>query len=653
MRDAGQMYVYDVSVHKLYSADVAAAYDRLLASTVEGDSNFPDFVFATAFSRLHTLITPEPASATVFWVPIWLAGVCLVHNATNGGYTEGWSWAKHSKDLPFWCPALHPVAAWVTEQSWWQRHQGADHAWFWAHGFVRSSDKRMRTATEHGLHLTIEDRYSRPPLGLAAFNRTHPPRCNGRIAVPYYASPRIWTKAALGDSFADRPVVAAWAGSTQVKCHLPHGCALSPRAAREQLLERMQTANRSAAASGRFVAINFGSHTADMESSISGEGLAELYTTSRYCPVPPGDTRTSKRFFCAILSLCVPIVYDRALFAFLPFPSSVDWSELAVLDSGTAVWDEPEAVWRARVGRLAAARDRISYAGPEGAVLETARELLRCGLERQAHRASRLPGATPIATAAAATSLLPEVLLVLSDQRSATELLEASLADTSHGVAAATNRTGCVGSFGEVFSHIGAINKALAVLRQRELVGPLRWMNATAHLNRLCCMARHIHSLTLLRSLRQRWCELKCKSRAAAGTWCAIVVRVFPGHLPREDPRVNASLEELLAHPAVAPIIDERRDLREQECSQNYSKATQDFSAVPTEEHRHRRHAWAAKHCAAAASPDFVRRHDDWYGGLRASLRTRAFVDLDFEDVTRDTPGSVARVARRFAGRDS
>lgn len=51
MRDAGQMYVYDVSVHKLYSADVAAAYDRLLASTVEGDSNFPDFVFATAFSR--------------------------------------------------------------------------------------------------------------------------------------------------------------------------------------------------------------------------------------------------------------------------------------------------------------------------------------------------------------------------------------------------------------------------------------------------------------------------------------------------------------------------------------------------------------------------------------------------------------------------
>ena len=120
------MYVYDVSVRTLYSADVAAAYDRLLASTVEGDSNFPDFVFATAFSRLHTLITPEPASATVFWVPIWLAGVCLVHNATNGGYTEGWSWAKHIKDLPFWCPALHPLAAWVTEQSWWQRHQGAE-----------------------------------------------------------------------------------------------------------------------------------------------------------------------------------------------------------------------------------------------------------------------------------------------------------------------------------------------------------------------------------------------------------------------------------------------------------------------------------------------------------------------------------------------
>ena len=129
-----------------------------------------------------------------------------------------------------------------------------------------------------------------------------------------------------------------------------------------------------------------------MRSSISGDELAELYATSRYCPVPAGDTRTSKRLFCAVLSLCVPIVYDKALLPFLPFPSSLNWSELAVLDTGLmnrsaegAVWTEPKAVWRARVARLAAARDRISYAAREGgAVLETARELLRCGLQRQA-----------------------------------------------------------------------------------------------------------------------------------------------------------------------------------------------------------------------------------------------------------------------------
>ena len=183
-------------------------------------------------------------------------------------------------------------------------------------------------------------------------------------------------------------------------------------------------------------------------------------------------------------------------------------------------------------------------------------------------------------------------------------------------------------------------------------------------------MARHTHSLALVRALRKKFCALKDERSAVlqqqsstssptrssqklehcgARAWCAIVVRVFPGQLPRDEPRVNASFEELLAHPAVAPIIDERSDLREQECSQNYSAATRDYAAAPTEEHRRRRSEWAAAHCADAASPGFARSREEWYRGLRASLRGRSYVDLSFEDVTRDLAGSVRRVARTFA----
>ena len=60
------------------------------------------------------------------------------------------------------------------------------------------------------------------------------------------------------------------------------------------------------------------------------------YLSSKLCPVPAGDTPTSRRLFDAMAGGCIPILFApfEDIAPNLPFPSSLDWKRLALFGGG-------------------------------------------------------------------------------------------------------------------------------------------------------------------------------------------------------------------------------------------------------------------------------------------------------------------------------
>merc|ERR1712032_365730 len=59
-----------------------------------------------------------------------------------------------------------------------------------------------------------------------------------------------------------------------------------------------------------------------------GKDEATLYQKSVFCPIPAGDTESSKRLFCVILAGCIPVIVNKHLQ--LPFMDMIAWDEFSV-----------------------------------------------------------------------------------------------------------------------------------------------------------------------------------------------------------------------------------------------------------------------------------------------------------------------------------
>ena len=190
--------------------------------------------------------------------------------------------------------------------------------------------------------------------------------------MPYYVDTSRWTLAAA-EAPAKQTFIAFF-GSTDVHEHCG-ACAEghSPRAVRVRLLSQLH-ARCSRDVGARRCEVSEPSGDRDDLAAGEADALVRHMRDAQFCPVPRGDAGGSKRFFCAIAALCVPVVVSDHLPR--PFAERVPYGEFVltvperdVLSGHVDVYERLANVSAAQLARMQdamrAVRHEVAFA-PHG-----------------------------------------------------------------------------------------------------------------------------------------------------------------------------------------------------------------------------------------------------------------------------------------------
>jgi hypothetical protein len=235
-------------------------------------------LFSSLFNRLKRSRrrTFDPEKASLFIIPydLGLDGYLNQQNCQNS--------RQCSRGLPLKLQGL------LEQSKYWHRHNGADHAVLWSLGqyhpwprngcdlFMRDFC-RLCTFTCYWMDSTKpESRFVSVPFPSAYHWR------DGILDVP-------WDNAAA----ASRNLTAVYLGSTQT---------LNPAHTK---IRRAMTAQCSASASCHWLQIGHNSK----DNSIAD--YLRVYKRAVFCLCPPGDDPARKAVFDAIISGCIPVIFQK------------------------------------------------------------------------------------------------------------------------------------------------------------------------------------------------------------------------------------------------------------------------------------------------------------------------------------------------------
>lgn len=170
--------------------------------------------------------------------------------------------------------------------------------------------------------------------------------------------------------------------------------------------------------------------------------------------------------------------------------------------------------------------------------------------------------------------------------------------------------------------------------------GP-RWLHRTTNI------------LDVFKESRNAWCTRNHSHPRSPWPSCqesCVVSSKFHAHLWHPDvisAAMKESLKQMMAYPGTRVVLVERIDLAAQECSLNYSLATDIWHGGD--------HAvqdrWKQEHCSGKATQQFKKRMRGFYSWVRKTLEgfNKTYFDLPYEKYVANPKGSEAQL-HSFAG---
>ena len=396
-----RVYFYDAApALKLLTAAQRQTYDALLAAE-SGDAEYPERWLSTQL-RHYALETSSAADADVLVVPLWSWAFCRA----AGQVWDTWEDRKRGLFTP--CEAYLRYLAWVAAQPSFaargpQRHAlyvGWPARWRDLKRVATSADDPRRAGGRSGKYwngrpaTAAERRLLQTLVSTATiltFEDPEPAQSPSPnvVSVPYFAQRRRWWLE--GAPPHSKPLLVTFGGGTLLNSLAnvwevcPSCPLLSPTELRQQLVRLLcagePNAWSKAAPCGAWrPEVGWVSapatHNSGDDAEGSGDGkwqlaLASAYKRSRFCLVPRGDTRSSKRLVSAIMALCVPVVISDGYP--LPLSATVDYAAFVI---SLPEWQLFDAEFRLVEFLKAISAQRLQRM--QAALLVARRQLLYC-----------------------------------------------------------------------------------------------------------------------------------------------------------------------------------------------------------------------------------------------------------------------------------
>ena len=336
----------------------------------------PARVMDPSKAHLHVIGSPLVAAFRTMrgekWDPSW-------HSSSRGGNLGG----------PFGCGTIEnfyqrvdAIADHLNNSFYWQRHNGRDwlmlNSYYWVKDIL--GEKLFAMLAKGPAIFTTSDRNFKHFEEIALLNGI-----TNVTVVPYKANHMLddhtWVEASYGkdDLFEVRPHSIMFHGSTErgkrqtsKGLHNLSTYTEGEGSMRQLLCDYLEPAItntslkcvwrwrhlRSRAAAASLMLLQGGADFSHKDKGNHLTWLAETgrranptttkkYIESTFCLVPEGDTPTSRRLFDAMAGGCIPVIMTNLneIQPNLPFPTSIDWSKVALYSGGLscAMADKHEA----------------------------------------------------------------------------------------------------------------------------------------------------------------------------------------------------------------------------------------------------------------------------------------------------------------------
>ena len=301
--------------------------DRVPLSMMVEDHDFAEFEIArdakrVLESRMPGSLAASADEADVVLVALWPYGLCMLNVSHQSVGMQDWQTEKGILAAGT-CPEIQAAYSTIVRSDRFKQRDGRDFA-FIADKVTKMLERwnpgaAYRQLVNRSVLVGVEERRLQSDIDRSR-----------HLPVPYYVDPEKWylesddiaATALRKDNF-----IAYW-GSRHVGEHCP-ACSSSndPRVVREGLIDQLADGCK---ADGRQCKIIVSEDSSDRNTFLDDADLTFETDMQKavFCPVPRGDSAATKRFYCALATLCIPVVVSDH-FPF-PYAETVDYSSFVI-----------------------------------------------------------------------------------------------------------------------------------------------------------------------------------------------------------------------------------------------------------------------------------------------------------------------------------
>jgi len=267
--------------------------------------------------QIEIVGSPEDADL-VLW-NVWDVALC----AASGHRVADWELSKGYQAQS--CDAHIALLSWLRETPRWRRNHGRDHVLFvdfpdvlesygkYERGAARRDLRAIRRITRNAIMIGLEDARPAGRRGGSAF-----------VAVPYFAN--VSKYQALATQSRDHLVglAASSALVPKSRCGSCEAAAVKNTELRTRIFNDLDSgcAADECEVHDLTKLSNFAGPQRSNMTFLDRVDFGHVVHSSVFCPIPRGDSWSSKRLFTAILGGCIPVLLSDAMP--LPFAQAVD-----------------------------------------------------------------------------------------------------------------------------------------------------------------------------------------------------------------------------------------------------------------------------------------------------------------------------------------
>lgn len=251
------------------------------------------------------VLTDSLEKAELVIVALWEFGLC-----STTAYRNVSKW-EHLKGIlaESTCEALGTFYRWLVASPRFRRHKGRDFVFLMDKVWFKRSLVPKEIITNSML-IGVEERRSQQARGASE-----------AILVPYYLQASKWEN----QPGLRKDVLLAWVGTLSVDNHCDICSDLSPQLLRRRVLESFDCDSVHADCVVVTLAHKKRNDHSYLDKTVD---MPKILKSSRFCPVPRGDSAATRRFYCAIFALCVPVLVSDHFP--LAFQHSVNYDDFVI-----------------------------------------------------------------------------------------------------------------------------------------------------------------------------------------------------------------------------------------------------------------------------------------------------------------------------------